>query len=296
MRPPTRGRKAAAIAVVVVLGAVVAVLCAIALFRPQAAATDGDAEPLPALSPTPSATSSPATTPTPTPPPAQMDRADERFLSFNGTSAWRATAGSCAGEAPLLQRMNNQGVWVDVVSRANAPRQVASLDAYSDGAELVAGVDDACTTASLRTFSAGAEWASYDGALARSRYIDLTDAGIVHTSDGDIAAPCMNATGLRASGDVVALICDEQAWLQTEDAWTALALTNVKVLAIDDADVIIGNQSADCTGLTLTRVSGTENTTIGCADSVDATQPMALAAADDGLVVWVGDEMIEVAG
>lgn len=294
MPPPTRGRKAAAIAVIVVLGIVVAVLCAIALSRPQAATPDSSAEPLPALSPTPSATSSP--TPTPTTPPAQMDRADERFLSFNGTSAWRATAGSCAGEAPLLQRMDNQGVWVDVVARANAPRQVASLDAYSDGVELVAGVDDACTTASLRTFSAGAEWASYDGALARSRYLDLADAGIVHTRAGDIAAPCMNATGLRASGDIVALICDEQAWLQTEDEWTALALTNVKVLAIDDTDVIIGNQSPDCTGLALSRVSGTENTSIGCADGVEATQPMALAVVDDGLVVWVGDEMIEVAG
>lgn len=296
MRPPTRGRKAVAVAIIVVLGVVVAVLSAMALARSQAAAPESTAEPLAVLSPAPTATPASIATPTPTPPAVQMDRADERFLSFNGASAWRATAGSCAGDAPLLQRMNDQGVWVDVVSRAGAPRQIASLDAYGDGAELVGGVDDACTTASLRTFSAGAEWASYDGALALSRYLNLTDAAVVHTRAGDIAAPCANATGLRALRDVVALVCDGQAWLQTADAWTALGLTNVKSLTIDDTDLIIGHQTADCSGLTLTRVSGADITAIGCADGVDATQPMALATDGDGLVVWVGDEMIEVAG
>ena len=292
MGPFTAGRKAGAVAVIAVLGVIVAALCVMALTRPQQTATAVSPEPLPVLTPTPSATP----TPTPAPAPVQMNRADERFLSVVGESAWRATAGSCTGDAPLLQRMNEQGDWVDVVPGENAPRQIASLDAHSDGAELVGGVDELCSPASLRTFSAGAEWQPYEDALARSRYVALIDPAIVHTRAGDIAAPCADATGLRAWGDIVALVCDEQAWQQTDDAWTALEFVSVKALAIADSDLIIGHQTADCTGLALTRASGAENTTVGCAENVDVAQPIAVAATDNGVVVWAADRMIEVAG
>lgn len=289
---PTTTRRAATIAVVAVLGVVVIVLSVLALTRPQPEVADGSPAPLSTFSPTPSATPTPTATPTPSS--AAVSRADERFLSFAGGSGWRATAGSCEGTAPVLQRMDDAGAWVDVVPREHRLRQIASLDAYADGAELVGGVDDGCIAASLRSFSAGVAWESYPDALALSRYIDLSDPALVHTRAGDIAAPCAAATGLRAWGDVVALICDGQAWRQTDDTWTALEPTGVRALAIDDTDLIIGHESAECAGLALTRIAGDTSSAIGCAEGVDVAQPLAVASVDGGVAVWAGDEIIEV--
>lgn len=296
MRPPTTGRKVAAISIIAILGIVVVVLSAMALLRSQPAASDSNAEPLPALSPTPSATPTPTPTANPTPATAAVNRADERFLSYVGESAWRASAGSCDGAAPVLQRMNDGGEWADVATQAHELRQIASLDAHEDGAELVGGVAEACTPASLRSFSAGAQWESYEDTLARSRYLDLADPGVVHTRIGEIAAPCVDATGLRAWGELVALVCDGQAWRQTNETWTALELTNVKTLAIDDAELIIGHQSDDCAGLALSRVSGTATAVIGCAENVDVAQPIAVAATDDGVAVWAADNIVRITG
>lgn len=289
MRPPARGRKAATVAIVAVLGVVVVVLSGMALMRSQPTPPDSSPSELSAVTPTP------RDSPTPTPVSSPVAPAEQRFLAFSGDSAWRATAGSCEGAVPLLQRQNDQGEWVDIVPREHTLRQIASLDAYQDGAELVGGMEDACATASLRTFSAGAAWEAYPDALARSRYLDLANPGILHSPAGEIATPCADAAGLRAWGEVVALICDGQAWQQTDATWAALAPTNVKALAVDDTDLIIGHQTPDCDGLALTRASGATTTVIGCAADVDTALPIAIAPTDSGIAVWAADNVIEVA-
>ncbi|WP_448710936.1 hypothetical protein [Microbacterium profundi] len=296
MASSTTGRRVASITVIAALTVVVVTLSVMALSSARTPQTSASPGPVMTLAPTVTPTPTAVPTPTPTASRSTIDRASERFLSFAGTSGWRATAGSCDGAAPVIQRIDVQGNWVDVVSREFTVRQIASLDAHADGAELVGGVDDACTAASLRTFSAGAEWTSYDGALAQSRYVMFTDPATVHTRNGDIAAPCADPIGLRASGDVAALICDEQAWVQSDATWTALPAVAVKALTIDGADIIIGHVSAECTGLALTRIGSEENTVLGCAENVDANQPLALAINDNGFAVWAGDTIVEVAG
>ncbi|MFD5213440.1 hypothetical protein [Microbacterium sp. NPDC058345] len=296
MPPTSTGRRVALTVVIVVLAVVVATLSVMALTSsraPQSAST-----PQPIVSLTPQTTVTPTVTPKPTPTatatPAVQDRAAERFLSFAGSSGWRATAGSCGGDAPLLQRLDAQGAWVDVVPSDVEMRQIASVDAYPDGAELVASVDDECTAASLRTFSAGAEWTSYDGSLERSRYITLDDPALVHTRAGDLAAPCATPRGLRASGDVVALICDDQAWLLTESTWAVQPTPAVRALTIDSGDLVVGHVTAECAGLAVTRFSSGESSDLGCAENVDATQPIAMAPTAGAIVVWAGDSIVEV--
>lgn len=291
MREASTGRRVIVIAAIAVLGVVVAVLAGMALTRAQPVASDVTPEVFTTVAPTPSATP----TPTPTPiPDASLNRADERFLSFVGASGWRATAGACDGAAPLLQRMSGTGEWADVAPRGNDVRQIASLDAYADGVEFIGGVGDACAAMALRTFSGGAAWESYEGSLARSRYVDLINPALVRTRAGEIAAPCTDAAGLRAWGATVAVICDGQAWRQSNETWTALAPTNVKALAIDDAELIIGHQSNACAGLTLTRLSGDDAVEVLCAENVDPTQPVAIAPTGDSVAVWAADNVIEV--
>lgn len=292
MPAPSTGRRIASIAVIAVLGIVVVTLSVLALSQARTAPITAPTTPAETATPEPSIT--PSSTPTPTPAATIGNRADERFLSFAGSTGWRATAGSCSDAAPLLQRLNAEGEWVDIVPRELDVRHIASLDAHTDGAQFVGGVDEDCTAESFRTFSAGAEWTSYEGTLQQSRYVTLTDPAIVHTRAGDIAAPCANPTGLRALGEVVALICDEQAWRMADAAWTALPVTNAKALAIDAAALIVGHVAAECNGLTLTRVDSDGNNTIGCAEDVDATQPLAVATTDSGVAVWAGDSIIEV--
>lgn len=292
MPAPSIGRKVVSGVVVAVLGIVVVVLSVLALTQVRTTPTTTASTPAPTKTVTPE----PSTTPTPTSTPVAPigSRADERFLSFAGSIGWRATAGSCSGAAPVFQRLDGEGTWVDVLPREITVRQIASLDALTDGAEFVGAVDDDCTAVSLRTFSAGAEWASYDGTLQRTRYVTPADPAMVHTRAGDIAAPCTNPTSLRARGDAVALICDHQAWRKTDATWTALTIADAQALAIDATGLIIGHVSGECTGLALTRVTADDTAVIGCAENVDPTQPLAVAATDNGVAVWAGDSIIEV--
>lgn len=293
MASSSPGRRAISIAVIVVLAVVVATLSIMALSNSRSPSTAATPEPsmtVSAAAPSPT----PTVTPTPTEQTAAVSRADERFLSYAGTNGWRAIAGACGGAAPVLQRIDDQGAWIDITPSGFDLQQIASLDAYPDGAELVAGVDDACTATSLRTFSAGSEWTTYDGSLAQSRYVMLDDPTLVHTRAGDITAPCAEPTGLRASGEVAALVCDEQAWVQADAEWTALPIASVRALAIDATDLVIGHVTDECSGLALTRIAGEANTTIGCAEDIDAAAPLAVAATDSGVAVWAGDSILEV--
>ncbi|MGF2948879.1 hypothetical protein [Microbacterium alcoholitolerans] len=285
-------RRALSVVVIAMLGVVVGTLSVMALTNSGSAPTASSPPPSMSVMPEPSATATPAVT---TPPPAApVARSEERFLSYSGTNGWRAIAGSCGGEPPLLQRVDGEGTWIDVQPREYALRQIASLDAHRDGAELIGGVDVDCDAASLRTFSAGDAWISYEGALSRSRYVDLADPARVHPGDDVAAAPCPDATGLRAVGDVVALICDGQAWQQNETAWTALPTKNVKALAIDDGDLVLGHVSDNCAGLTISRVSADSVTVVGCAETAETDEPVALAMSSDGVAVWTGDRIVVV--
>ncbi|MFS2242868.1 hypothetical protein [Microbacterium sp. OR16] len=293
MRSTRTGRRAVGIAAIVVLSVAVVALSTLALSHTRTARVAAADERMPVPAPSETSSPSPSTTPTPTTP-AAAPRAEERFLSFSGASAWRATAGSCEGAAPVLQRLDGRGEWVGIAPRGQAIGEIVSLDAYADGAEFVAGVDTACTPVALRTFTAGEAWAPRPDSLARSRYITPGAADVVHTRTGDVAAPCAAASGLRARGEVVALICDGRAWSRTGDQWQPLAPADAVAVAVDDTDILIGHRSPECAGLAVTRVSGDASSAAGCAPGVDSSLPVAIAPRGDDIVVWAADDIIEV--
>lgn len=237
-------------------------------------------------------------TPTPTvPEPEPVSLEAQRFLSISSAQWWRATAGACDGTEPLVERSPDGGAtWVDVTPRYRGIAQVQALDGFStQDAEMVAAMVG-CETQALRTYTFGEFWEPYPDVLAQSRFVDATDAATVVLPSGPVPAPCDTASGLRASGDVVALLCDGRAWRWAADEWQPLAPEGAITLAVDGADVIVAHHSPDCAGIALSRIGASDpDTVIGsaCVEGVDPAAPTAIALAGD-VWLWSGDSLASV--
>lgn len=283
---------AAALVVVAALGAGALVAAAYQHATPDA--------PNSAPAPVPTFTLGVSTpTPTPTPEPAaSFPRESERFLAVNadGSVWWRGVAGACGGTAPLVERSADAGAtWTDVTPLYLGAAQLAALES-SDQTEaiLIAGVGADCEPQALRTFTQGQFWESYPDVLGAARYVPPTDADVVATPIGPLTAPCAEARGLRAAGEVVALVCDGAAYASLAGAeWVALPAADAAAVATDGADVVVAHRSDACPGVTLTRFAGASPDAPAeatCSDG-DPAQPTALALTTAGPVVWSADAL-----
>lgn len=280
-----------AVAAVAILAAGVGVLGLTAVQRVERATTTGTAAPVPTFSfgtrtsPPPSAGATPAEVESP------AAREAERFLSVGASAMWRATAGVCGRVPPLLERSSDRGAtWTDVTPRYLGIAQIASLEAFAGTeAQLVAATGSGCQTQALRTFTQGAFWETFD--LGGARYLDLADASSVREGTAVSPAPCANATGLRAGGSTVAMVCDRAAWSWDGAAWRELSAREAVAVAIDGSDILVAQESADCPGVAVTRFSGAGASAApeGCAEGADPTAPTAIAVSADGIWVWSED-------
>ncbi|MEV4687297.1 hypothetical protein [Microbacterium sp. LWH3-1.2] len=289
------GAKWVAIAGIAVLVAAVAVLVFAALEHARPEAVSGEAEPVPTFT---LGVQTPTPTPTPTPTQAAPSLEQTRMLGLGSEVWWRATAGSCAGPGPLIERSYDQGAtWTDVTPTYRGIAQVQTLEAFSArDAEIVAAVAG-CEPQALRTYTRGEFWDFYPDVLAASRYIEPSDPSSVHFPSGPVPAPCPAAFGLHAFGDVIALICDDRAWSWAGGEWVALAPENALALTIDGSDVLVAHRAEDCAGVAISRVAaGAPDvaTAVGCAEGTDASSPVAIAARGDGAVVWMGDALVGI--
>lgn len=236
-------------------------------------------------------------TPTPSPTHAPvLDRAVERFLTV-GTGAgsnvwWRGVAGACGGAAPVVERSTDGGAtWTNVTPPGIA--QLASIEVFDQTeADLVVGVGPNCEPQALRTFTQGQFWESFPETLAQSRFIGLADPATVVTPGGPVAAPCRQASGLRADGDVAALVCDGIAYVvDSNGGAVALPPTHAAAVAIEGDAVIVGHSIDGCTGLTVTRFSNGGTSSSQCVEGSDAEATVIAASAGDTLV-WTGDAIL----
>ncbi|KQP69526.1 hypothetical protein ASF40_16840 [Microbacterium sp. Leaf288] len=282
-----------AIAGIAVLVAAVAVLVWAALQHANPESAGGEAQPVPTFT-----LGAEAPTPTPTPTEAPVSLEQTRFLAIGSEVWWRATAGSCTGPAPVVERSYDQGeTWTDVTPAYIGITQVQTLEAFSArDAELVAAMAG-CEPQALRTYTRGEFWDSYPDVLAASRYIEPSDPGSVHFPSGPVPAPCPAAFGLHAFGDVVTLICDGRAWSWSGEEWVALAPENALAVAVDGSDVLVAHRADDCAGVAVARVAaGTPDVAspVGCAEGTDAAAPVAIATRGDGVVAWIGDALVGI--
>lgn len=294
------GASLARIITVIALACVVAALVAFALLRTDGATRAASGAPAPAgeTSPqSPSATTRTTPTPSSAPSPAptpNANPADERFLAVGGDALWRATAGTCTGAAPLIERSADGGrTWQNVTPSGAHLAQILSLDPLGhDGAQAVVAADPGCTVEGIRTFTAGSTWAQSTASLSGARYLDPNDASAVRVDAREFPAPCPQASGLRATGAVVTSICDDTAYVRIGDAWHALPGTGVVAVAVDGNDVVTARRGdADCSGVALARFTNGDGSgaSVGCTADAAASGPVAIASSPSGVYVWAGD-------
>jgi hypothetical protein len=276
-------------ALVAVLVVVVGVLAALAISKSRAGVVEGTPRPVPTFSV--DSTQSPTATPAPAPTAGSTTTATfvapgpaERFLSAGDGVLWRGTAGACGEVEPTLERSTDGGeAWTDVTPRYLGIGQLLAVDAFAGSeAEIVALMGDDCEVQALRTFTQGRFWESYEDVLAASTYVDPDDAATVVTPDGDVAAPCATAWGVRAAGSVTGIICDGTAYALTEGGWQPSATAALGV-AVADGELVAATSIADCVGLSIT------SSTVVCAEDASSSGPVAVAASDDALLIWSAD-------
>ena len=173
-----------AIAGIAVLVTAVVVLAWAALQHANPESGSGEAEPVPTFT-----LGVQTQTPTPTPTASGVALEQTRFLSIGSEAWWRATAGSCSGPAPVVERSSDHGAtWIDVTPAYLGIAQVQTLEAFSArDAQLVAAMAG-CAPHALRTYTRGEFWDSYPDVLAASRHIDPQDPGSVHFPAGPVPA------------------------------------------------------------------------------------------------------------
>lgn len=272
---------------VLVVALTVAVGGLVVLALDRGRGTDTAAQPAPSLEP--------ESTPTPSPTATAMKPAEpgaaERFLAVGDGAMWRATAGACDGDAPVIERSDDDGdTWTDVTPTYRDIAQVRDLTPFAETeADLVADMGADCETQALRTFTKGRFWSPYEDLLPQSTYLD----GATVVIDGTrVDAPCERPWGLRASGDTTAVICDGTAYAIADDTATEIG-TGVAALGVRDGQVIGALLRPDCDGVQVAPLTP-DAPALDCLD-VDADGPVALAVTADSIRVWAGDDLVSMA-
>ena len=286
-RAVRRGLPAAVVAVLVIaLAAAVIALAALAIERGRGVEPTGGARPAPSFSFGADASPSPTET-------VEIDLTApgpaERFFAVGDGVLWRATAGECGGDAPVIERSDDDGEsWADVTPTYREIRQVRDLIGFAETeADIVADLGEDCETQALRTFTQGTFWSPYDDLLPRSTYLD----GTTVADDGErYEAPCDQPWSLRTAASLTAVICDGTASVWQDGAWFEVG-TDVVSLDVFDGEVVGAVVDADCDGVQVTTL-GAEDEPIGCAAVADPTAPAALALTDVGVRVWSGDDLV----
>lgn len=249
---------------------------------------------------TPTATPTASTSPTPAAAPGPA----ERFLSVGADAMWRATAGTCGGAAPVVERSGDSGAtWHAVTPTSKGVAQILSLTSFGGrNATAVTALGASCTLNTLRTYTDGQFWEPYPDIFAADTYVLPGERAVI--VDGTrIAAPCASPWGLRSANSTTALICDDIAYRLDGQNWTRLA-AGARAVAVAARTVYIAQTDAACTGIRITAHSSgaTGATDLGCTalDAADAGAPVALDASSStsgtALTLWAGSRLIDIAG
>jgi hypothetical protein len=294
MAKPSRtvGARRLGVSAVCALAIGVGVVSAMALGHARPDTPPGAAAPVPSF--TLGVKASPSPTPTPVP---ATPGGEERFLSLGTGAWWRGVAGACGGAGPVLERSVDGGaLWQDVTPYYLGIGQITAVDSFTPTeGQVIASIGSGCAPAALRTYTQGEFWESYPEVLTPARYIDAADPSKVRLGAESVVAPCAAAYGLRASGSTVALVCDGAAYVLGNGAdWRAVTTEGAVAVAASSAEVVVASRTEGCAGIAITRFPGADPAIArpqGCAEGLDASTPVAIAIASEGIRLWSGDEV-----
>lgn len=276
-----------AVVAVAALAVGVGVLSVLALQSTSTSTAPGNAGPAPTFDFGDRMTASPTATPSPT----AVASAPELFVAVDGSDLWRASSGTCGGDAPVVEYSTDGGdEWTDVTPAAAV--QVLGLSTFGAGqAEVIAATDAACTPAALRTYTAGRAWESYPQMLAAATFVSPTDRSAVVAAGASATAPCADARSARTSRTATGIVCDGTAYLSADGAWEPLAPNALALDAVAGTIVVAHVSDACRSGVTVTQFTGTAGDELGCITGVDAAAPAALSVLGDDLVLWSGEDI-----
>lgn len=298
-RRNTQGRRVWIAVGVAVLAIVTIVLSVVALGQFRAAP---DAAPTPLATPLPTP-SDDAVTPEPTPPaPPRVVPAPVRLLgAVDAERAYRVTAGTCPEPVASAAFTSDSGAtWegMDLVGITNSAANLAFVELDRLYASMVTLAGDTCAPQGIRTYVGGTNWETSPDVLAGAWWFDSRNPAIVHSPDGDVAAPCTVAA-LAPAGEGAAVLCsDEQVFVTSDRGATwpvAATVTGASAIArgVDGFDVLVLNQNG-CLGVqVLPLTADLQPGTAGACLSGDVGEgDAALSTGNDGtLWVWAGDLM-----
>lgn len=290
-----------ALALVVALTVGVIVLSVLALQR-SGAATVSNSNPVPSfdLGVETSVPLESTAEPDPSIPATAVSPAEERFLSIGAQAWWRGVAGQCGAVEPLIERsIDNGQTWIDVTPRYLGVAELLSLNAFTPTeAEMVVKVGGNCEVQALRTFTQGEFWEPNPDVLATSRFVDRVTRGQVDLGQETVPGPCVRSTGVRAWETVVALLCDNSAWVWDSTGWVSLdGPQRALALDVNDEAVWVAGLTPECDGIAVAALGGvTAEPPVApaCVADADPFSPLAIAASGEVVALWSGDEVVRV--
>ncbi|WP_123654448.1 hypothetical protein [Curtobacterium sp. ZW137] len=286
---------------VVALVVIDVVLVSLALGR-TSPEQNGPAGPIPTFTSTPDTTEAPSpsasstSAPSASADPASATSSARRLLSaVDGLEAWRASAGTCGVDEPVLEHTVDGGAtWVPVDLGADVGSLMA-IRASSTGLSVLAGVGDGCTTTVRTSTDHGATWiAGASGAAGAGIAAD----GIV-LSTGTVDEPCSDPIDAFQGQRTAVVVCDGQLeWRTGTSAWVDVPVGGVRSLAVDGNDYTLARvRTAQCQGVAIETMSAigvtpsTATTAVGCVDDADSSGPVSIDRAGEDVWLWAGDDV-----
>jgi hypothetical protein len=224
------------------------------------------------------------------------------ITAVDGSTAWRASTGSCLASGAALSFTSNGGkTW----QNAKAPYPVVTRIAPTDASRaFVVGGDPNCVMGTRSTVDSGTTWTGTGpGTLSYILARDIKDPTKVRAPGGRTVAPCgtlsvvdlarnstTGAEALCADGSIRSTTDDGRTWPQVGQVLGALALDSRVTKGTTTA--YVAAQREGCPGVALSSVADSVSTDLGCAET-GATLPgqVALSAptADAGWLLVGSD-------
>ncbi|TDW30576.1 hypothetical protein [Cryobacterium psychrophilum] len=283
------------------------ILFDVALIAFALGTTKADADVAPGVVPTPSSsvTSTPSASPVPEAAAVAASTivavpATRLLSAVDGTTAWRATTGTCPAAVASPEVTTDSGAtWT--TTDATGPTDVTSvqaLSAQSGSVVEIVGLDIAdCAPEFVKTFVGGDNFRAYPGQLDDQWYVDPANRAEVHAPSGASPAPCDAVLALAPRGPAAAAaLCDgDQLFVTTDGAATwspPVSLPGTVNLASTETGYVAAVAgAAGCSGVQIQALSPELAATVsGClAVAGDLAGNVALSSAGGTLWVWAGD-------
>jgi len=229
----------------------------------------------------------------------RLARSGRLLVNVDGTTAWRATTGSC-DEAGTVEHSVDGGLTWQELPVDLAP--VSRLRALGPESLSVIGGGAGCSPTYLSSSTAGASWTANDQYLDGSWYLAPGDTDLMGAPAGTVETPC-EAVQLAALDTAhAAVLCADASLALTADGgatWTRhTSDVRARAVGLTDGGYVVGGAweaCADTLAVTLVRPDGSAEEEPTCSGvAARSAEDLAVSAAGGRVWVWTGEEVTVV--